>query len=78
MKKIEVIFESLYCDICSLEVGAITKEIPEINSFFISRKKNTLLINFENNSSISIENIKNNFEEEGYRIQSIKIKNSAS
>jgi hypothetical protein len=72
MKKIEIIFESLYCDMCSYEISIITKKIIGVANFTIYRKTNTLIINLKNRASISLEEIKNSFENEDYIVRSIK------
>ncbi len=76
MKKVEIIFKSIYCDMCSYEISVITKSIVGVENFSIHRRTNTLIINFENKISISIKELKENFEKEGYPVLTIGLKNS--
>ena len=52
---------------CSYEISIITKKIIGVANFTIYRKTNTLIINLKNRASISLEEIKNSFENEDYK-----------
>jgi hypothetical protein len=68
LKKIKLIFESIFCDFCSYDIEGILGSIPEVKNFEIHRKSNSVNIFLDEHSKFDKDKINKLFRKEDFKI----------
>ncbi len=68
MKKVTLVFKNIFCDFCSYEIEEVLGKLPEIKSFEIHRKINSVDIYLEKLNKLDRKNLELLFSEDNLQL----------